>query len=76
MVRSGSVVALILVGVVFGQQLGETAAIVDIPNAGDITILNQAGVRTNNSGYALVPYVTPYRKKYCRDRYIKIAREC
>ncbi|NBM27702.1 fimbria/pilus outer membrane usher protein [Proteus sp. G4417] len=58
---SGSVVAHSQ-GVVFGQQLGETAAIVDIPNAGDITILNQAGVRTNNSGYALVPYVTPYRK--------------
>ncbi|WP_193016393.1 fimbria/pilus outer membrane usher protein [Proteus sp. FME41] len=49
-------------GLVLGQQLGETAAIVDIPNAGNITILNQAGVETNNTGYALVPYVTPYRK--------------
>lgn len=49
-------------GVVLGQQLGETAAIVDIPEAGDVPILNQAGVVTNNQGYALVPYVTAYRK--------------
>lgn len=27
-----------------------------------MAILNQAGVRTNNTGYALVPYVTPYHK--------------
>ncbi|EFB72939.1 fimbria/pilus outer membrane usher protein [Providencia rustigianii] len=49
-------------GIVLGQQLGETAAIVDIPEAGDVPILNQAGVVTNNQGYALVPYVTAYRK--------------
>ncbi|MEX9949446.1 fimbria/pilus outer membrane usher protein [Providencia alcalifaciens] len=49
-------------GVVLGQQLGETAAIVDIPEAGNVPILNQAGVLTNNQGYALVPYVTAYRK--------------
>lgn len=49
-------------GVVLGQQLGETAAIVDIPDAGSVTILNQAGVETNSYGYALVPYVTSYRK--------------
>ncbi|MBI6528649.1 fimbrial biogenesis outer membrane usher protein [Proteus vulgaris] len=49
-------------GIVLGQQLGETSAIVDIPNAKDVAILNQAGVKTNSTGYALVPYVTPYRK--------------
>lgn len=49
-------------GVVLGQQLGETSAIVDIPEAGDVAVLNQAGVETNRYGYALVPYVTPYRK--------------
>lgn len=49
-------------GLVLGQQLGETAAIVEIPNAGDVPIMNQAGVVTNNQGYALVPYVTAYRK--------------
>ncbi|WP_272677249.1 fimbria/pilus outer membrane usher protein [Providencia sp. PROV160] len=49
-------------GLVLGQQLGETAAIVEIPDAGDVPVLNQAGVVTNNQGYALVPYVTAYRK--------------
>ncbi|SQI30933.1 Outer membrane usher protein fimD precursor [Providencia alcalifaciens] len=34
----------------------------DIPEAGDVPILNQAGVVTNNQGYALVPYITAYRK--------------
>ncbi|VEH53225.1 Outer membrane usher protein fimD precursor [Providencia rustigianii] len=45
-----------------GQQLGETAAIIEVPNAGDVPILNQAGVVTNNQGYALVPYLSAYRK--------------
>lgn len=45
-----------------GQQLGETAALVEVPDAGNVPILNQAGVVTNKQGYALVPYVTAYRK--------------
>lgn len=49
-------------GIVLGQQLGETAALVEIPHAGGVPILNQAGVITNNQGYALVPYITAYRK--------------
>ncbi|MEY0161132.1 fimbria/pilus outer membrane usher protein [Providencia rettgeri] len=49
-------------GLVLGQQLGETAALVEVPDAGGVPILNQAGVVTNNQGYALVPYVTAYRK--------------
>ncbi|QNH65091.1 fimbrial biogenesis outer membrane usher protein [Proteus vulgaris] len=49
-------------GVVLGQQLGETSAIVNIPEAADVAVLNQAGVETNSYGYALVPYITPYRK--------------
>ncbi|BBG60848.1 fimbria/pilus outer membrane usher protein [Providencia rustigianii] len=49
-------------GIVLGQQLGETAAIIEVPNAGDVPILNQAGVVTNNQGYALVPYLSAYRK--------------
>ncbi len=49
-------------GLVLGQQLGETAAIVEIPDAGGVPILNQAGIVTNNQGYALVPYISAYRK--------------
>lgn len=49
-------------GLILGQQLGETAAIIDIPNTPNISILNNAGVTTNPQGYAIVPYVSPYRK--------------
>ncbi|SPY71783.1 Outer membrane usher protein fimD precursor [Providencia alcalifaciens] len=48
-------------GVVLGQQLGETAALVEIPDAANVPILNQTGVQTNGQGYALVPYITAYR---------------
>ncbi|EML7933726.1 fimbria/pilus outer membrane usher protein [Providencia rettgeri] len=49
-------------GITLGQQLSETAALVDIPGASDVSFSSHAGVKTNNSGYALVPYVSPYRK--------------
>ncbi|EKT57151.1 fimbria/pilus outer membrane usher protein [Providencia burhodogranariea] len=49
-------------GIVLGQQLGETAALVEIPDASGVPISNQAGIITNNQGYALVPYITAYRK--------------
>nr|WP_314265923.1 fimbria/pilus outer membrane usher protein [uncultured Moellerella sp.] len=49
-------------GIVIGQQLGETAGLIEIPKASNVAIQNQAGVITNNQGYALVPYLTAYRK--------------
>ncbi len=49
-------------GLVFGQPLGETAVLVEIPQASNIDILNNSGISTNAQGYALVPYVSPYRK--------------
>ncbi|WP_272521833.1 fimbria/pilus outer membrane usher protein [Providencia sp. PROV202] len=49
-------------GIVLGQQLGETAALVEIPQAPNIPITNNAGVSTNAQGYALVPNISPYRK--------------
>ncbi|HHR6130548.1 TPA: fimbria/pilus outer membrane usher protein [Providencia alcalifaciens] len=57
---SGSVVAH-SGGVVLGQQLGETVALVEIPDAASVPILNQTGIQTNGQGYALVPYITAYR---------------
>ena len=48
-------------GIVLGQQLGETAALVEVPNAENVPILNQSGVITNSQGYALVPYMSAYR---------------
>lgn len=49
-------------GVTFGQQLGETTALVASSGAGDVAIQSQTGVRTDFRGYAIVPYVSPYRK--------------
>ncbi|WP_223250860.1 fimbria/pilus outer membrane usher protein [Rhodanobacter denitrificans] len=47
-------------GVTFGQPLGDTVAIVQAPGAGGARVGNAAGVRIDDAGYALVPYVTPY----------------
>ena len=49
-------------GVEFGQTLGETVALVEVKDTKDVGILNAPGTKTNAKGYALVPYVTPYRK--------------
>ena len=49
-------------GVEFGQILGETVALVEVKDTPDVGVLNAPGTLTNSKGYALVPYVTPYRK--------------
>ncbi len=48
-------------GITFGQSLGDTVAIVEAPGAEGARIGNAAGLRVGDSGYALVPYLTPYR---------------
>ncbi|WP_259393833.1 fimbria/pilus outer membrane usher protein [[Pantoea] beijingensis] len=48
-------------GVTFGQQLGETMALVELPNMPNVGIDNQFGVTTDKRGFALVSYLTPYR---------------
>ncbi|MBA0098757.1 fimbria/pilus outer membrane usher protein [Stenotrophomonas indicatrix] len=49
-------------GVTFAQQLGDTIAIVEVPNAAGAGIGNSAGVKTNAKGFAVVPYLQPYRR--------------
>lgn len=49
-------------GVEFGQTLGETVALVEVKDTPKVGLLNAPGTLTNDKGYALVPYVTPYRK--------------
>lgn len=49
-------------GIAFGQSLGETIALVDTNAVPDIGIQNGPGTRTNANGYALLPYLTPYRR--------------
>lgn len=48
-------------GITFGQPMGDTVAIVHVPGADGAHITNAPGVRINRSGYALVPYLTPYQ---------------
>lgn len=49
-------------GITLSQQLSETAALVEAPGAGGVTVNNQTGVKTDFRGYTLVPYVSPYRE--------------
>lgn len=49
-------------GVLLGQNIGETAVIVEAPGAAGVEVESYPGVRTNGSGRALVPTATPYRE--------------
>lgn len=49
-------------GVTFSQQQGETMALVRAPGATGTRVQNNTGVRTDWRGYAVVPYVSTYRK--------------
>ncbi len=48
-------------GVTLGQPVGETFALVEIPGTEGIGIDSANAVRTDNKGYAVVPYAQPYR---------------
>jgi len=49
-------------GVTLSQPLGDTMALVRVPEANGVGVKNQRGVSTDWRGYAVVPYMTPYRK--------------
>ncbi|AMZ77762.1 MULTISPECIES: fimbria/pilus outer membrane usher protein [Enterobacter] len=48
-------------GITLGQEPGETIAIVRAPGASGVKVNSQSGVKTDWRGYAIVPYLTPYR---------------
>lgn len=48
-------------GVTFGPYLGETFALVEAKGAEGAKVYNSSQLEINDSGYALVPAVTPYR---------------
>lgn len=48
-------------GVVFGQTIGNSAALVSAPNASGTSVMN-GNTETDNQGYALVPYLSNYQK--------------
>ena len=49
-------------GLEFAQTLGETVALVEVKDTPNVGVLNAPGTLTGKKGYAVVPYVTPYRK--------------
>ncbi|MCU6361382.1 fimbria/pilus outer membrane usher protein, partial [Enterobacter quasiroggenkampii] len=48
-------------GITAGQSGGETLALIKVPGATGLRVNNQQGVKTDSRGYALVPFVSPFR---------------
>lgn len=48
-------------GVTMTPQRGQTMVLIEAPDAAGAIVTNTPGVRIDNHGYAVVPYVTPYR---------------
>ncbi len=51
-------------GVTLSQPLGETFAVVEVPKVRDVTFGGASTVRTDRRGYAIVPYLQPYRQNW------------
>jgi outer membrane usher protein len=58
---SGSVVAH-PGGLTLGQRVSDTFGIIEAPDAAGASIPSQPGVKVDDKGYAIVPYLTPYRR--------------
>lgn len=61
-VNAGGAVVVHAGGVTFGQPTGDTVAVVHVPGASGAHITNAPGLSVGRSGYALVPYLTPYQR--------------
>lgn len=48
-------------GVTLAPYLGETSALVEVPDIADVGLENAPGVRTNARGYAVAAHLRPYR---------------
>lgn len=48
-------------GILFGPDQGQTMVLVYAPEAAGAKVNNTKGLTINKSGYAVIPYVTPYR---------------
>ncbi|MHC8305641.1 fimbria/pilus outer membrane usher protein [Pseudomonas sp. PB3P13] len=48
-------------GLAFGPYLGETSGLAHVPDIPGVGLLNASSVNTNDRGYALIPYLQPYR---------------
>lgn len=48
-------------GITFGQPVGETFALIEVPGIKGVGVDSSNSIRTNDAGYAIIPYVQPYR---------------
>jgi len=62
---SGGVVAF-QDGVVFGNALGDTVAVVQARDAAGAQVVNRIGVRLDGNGHAIVPHLRTYRQNEIR----------
>lgn len=49
-------------GVTLGQEMSGTAALVKAPGLNDVRLETDRSIETDFRGYAIVPYLTPYRR--------------
>jgi len=48
-------------GVSFSQQMGDTIGLVEAPDAAGAQVSSAVGVKVDDRGYAVVPYLSPYQ---------------
>lgn len=48
-------------GLALGPYLGETSGLAHVPQIPGVGLVNASSVKTNDQGYALIPYLQPYR---------------
>lgn len=51
-------------GITLGQPVGETFGLLEVPRTAGVGLTNWNNVRTNRRGYAVVPYLQPYRMNW------------
>ncbi len=49
-------------GLTLAQRMGETMGLVHIPGAGGVGVGQMTNVKTDSRGYAVVPYMSPFRR--------------
>ena len=49
-------------GITLGQSMGDTIGLIKAPDAAGATVSMSPGSKVNRAGFAIVPYLTPYRR--------------
>jgi len=49
-------------GITLGQSMGDTIALIKAPDAAGAAVSMSPGSKVNRNGFAIVPYLTPYRR--------------